>query len=110
MVSSTLAASRRASALAQLLPKPSLGKLSLLARSPCTTRSVRQRRLQRRCRHTFAHGESGVEPTSWESANYALASAELRSAPHHGDFVADSRLNRSWPYAFIALAIPSATA
>jgi hypothetical protein len=41
---------------------------------------------------------------------YALASAELRSAPHHGDFVADSCLNRRWPYARIELATTSATA
>jgi hypothetical protein len=45
-----------------------------------------------------------------KAPNYALASAELRSAPRHGDFVADSRPNRGWPYALIALAIPSATA
>jgi hypothetical protein len=45
-----------------------------------------------------------------KAPNYALASAELRSAPCHGDFVADSHLKRNWPYAFIALAIPSATA
>jgi hypothetical protein len=92
------------------LPKPSLAKDSLLARSPCSTRSVRQRRLQRRCRHTFAHGESGVELPHGKAHNYALASAELRSAPGHGDFVADSRANRRWPYDFTALAIPSATA
>jgi hypothetical protein len=42
--------------------------------------------------------------------NYALASAELRSAPRRGDFVADSGVKRGWPYGLIVLAITSATA
>jgi hypothetical protein len=36
--------------------------------------------------------------THGKAYNYALASAELRSAPRHGDFVADTSVKRSWPY------------
>jgi hypothetical protein len=110
IVSSTLAASPRVSpraALAEAEARQSVAlgafavhnaeRSAAASSAPLPTHSCISKKTMLNLPHGRAH-------------NYALASAELRSAPHHGDFVADSCLNLSWPYVFIALAIPSATA